>query len=109
MKSRLARAVPGQSAPTFYDVQAVAAMFHMSRMTVYRAIHDGELPAVQIRGRLLVPAQAIDALIEAALGSDASTAIGTKGPADQTEAAEVNDADGQRVGDGQARVAERGR
>lgn len=57
-------------APTFYDVQNVADMFHMSRMTVYRAIRSGELPAVRIRGRWLVPARIVDALIakaEAAL------------------------------------------
>jgi excisionase family DNA binding protein len=56
--------------PTFYDVQNVADMFRMSRMTVYRAIRSGELPAVRIRGRWLVPKRVIDALIanaEAAL------------------------------------------
>jgi excisionase family DNA binding protein len=55
---------------TFYDVQNVADMFRMSRMTVYRAIRSGELPAVRIRGRWLVPKRVIDALIanaEAAL------------------------------------------
>jgi excisionase family DNA binding protein len=54
------------AAPTFYDVSSVAAMFQMSRMTVYRAIHAGELPAVRIRGRWLVPARVIDALVAAA-------------------------------------------
>jgi excisionase family DNA binding protein len=54
------------STPTFYDVQAVAEMFRMSRMTVYRAIRSGELPAVRIRGRWLVPARVIDALVRAA-------------------------------------------
>jgi excisionase family DNA binding protein len=52
--------------PTFYDAQAVAGMFQMSRMTVYRAIRSGELPAVRIRGRWLVPARVIDALVTAA-------------------------------------------
>jgi excisionase family DNA binding protein len=66
-------AVPRSSLPpptTFYDVQNVADMFRMSRMTVYRAIRSGELPAVRIRGRWLVPKRVIDALIanaEAAL------------------------------------------
>jgi excisionase family DNA binding protein len=54
------------AAPTFYDVSSVAAMFQMSRMTVYRAIRTGELPAVRIRGRWLVPAKVIDALVDAA-------------------------------------------
>jgi hypothetical protein len=35
-------------------------------MTVYRAIAAGEFPAVKIRGRVIVPAGAIDAMIEAA-------------------------------------------
>ena len=59
---------PGESSakPTFYDVKAVAEMFHMSRMTVYRAIRDGEIAAVRIRGRYIVPAKVIDALIASA-------------------------------------------
>jgi predicted DNA-binding transcriptional regulator AlpA len=38
----------------------------MSPMTVYRAIADGQFPAIQIRGRRVIPAQAIEAMIEAA-------------------------------------------
>lgn len=53
-------------APTFYDVQNVADMFRMSRMTVYRAIRSGELPAVRIRGRWLVPARVVEALVAGA-------------------------------------------
>jgi excisionase family DNA binding protein len=68
---------PSQSStrPTFYDVRDVAQMFRMSRMTVYRAIQSGELPAVRMRGRWLVPATVIDALIteaEAALARRAA-------------------------------------
>ena len=58
---------PAPTSPTFYDVQEVAAMFKMSRMTVYRAISSGELRAVRVRGRWLVPAQVIDALVEDAV------------------------------------------
>lgn len=50
-------------APTFYDVAEVAVMLKMSRMTVYRAINSGELRAVRIRGRLLVPAAVIENLV----------------------------------------------
>lgn len=52
--------------PTFYDVREAADMFRMSRMTVYRAIRSGELPAVRLRGRWLVPARIVDALVAAA-------------------------------------------
>lgn len=51
------------TAPTFYDVAEVAEMFKMSRMTVYRAINSGELRAIRIRGRLLVPAAVIESLV----------------------------------------------
>lgn len=54
------------SGPTFYDVQEVADMFKMSRMTVYRAIGSGEIKAVRIRGRWLVPARVIEALVDEA-------------------------------------------
>jgi len=58
-----------QHAPAFYSVAAAARLFGMSEMTLYRAIHAGQFPAVRVRGRLLIPAQAIDAMIEAAVGN----------------------------------------
>jgi hypothetical protein len=36
-------------------------------VTLYRAIRAREFPAVRIRGRLIVPAQALEAMIETAL------------------------------------------
>lgn len=63
------------SGPTFYDVQEVADMFKMSRMTVYRAIGSGELRAVRIRGRWLVPATVIEALVAEAVSGSASDAF----------------------------------
>jgi predicted DNA-binding transcriptional regulator AlpA len=42
-------------------------MFGISPMTLYRAINDGQFPAVRIRGRLIVPAQAVEAMAEAAV------------------------------------------
>jgi len=41
----------------------------MSEMTLYRAIHAGQFPAVRIRGRLIVPARAIQAMVDAAVGT----------------------------------------
>lgn len=63
----MATAEPAPVGPRFYDVREVAVMFRMSRMTVYRAIGSGELPAVRMRGRWLVPARVIDALVEEAI------------------------------------------
>lgn len=53
--------------PTFYSVAQVARMLGMSAMTLYRAIAAGEFPAVRIRGRLIVPARAIEAMVDAAV------------------------------------------
>lgn len=55
----------------FYSVAETAEMFGMSDMTLYRAIHDGQFPAVRIRNRLFVPAKAVEAMAQAALGSGA--------------------------------------
>ena len=53
----------------FYSVAEVARMLGMSQMTVYRAIADGEFPAVRIRGRLIVPAKALDAMVDTAVAA----------------------------------------
>jgi excisionase family DNA binding protein len=55
--------------PRFYSVAEVARMFGMSKVTVYRAIADGDFPAVRIRGRLIVPAKAVEAMVEAAVSA----------------------------------------
>jgi excisionase family DNA binding protein len=55
------------AAPRFYSVAQVAAMLGTSPVTLYRAIREGEFPAVRIRGRLIVPAQAVEAMVDAAL------------------------------------------
>jgi len=54
------------TAPRFYSVAQVAAMLGMSPMTVYRAIAERQFPAVRIRGRLIVPAKAVDAMADVA-------------------------------------------
>ncbi|GAA4989152.1 hypothetical protein GCM10025792_41740 [Pseudonocardia tropica] len=54
-------------APRFYSVAKVAELLGMSPMTVYRAIAAGEFPAVRIRGRLIVPAKAIEAIADLAI------------------------------------------
>lgn len=62
------KAMPGQRVrePQFYSVAEAAAMFGLSAMTLYRAIAAGEFPAVKIRGRVIVPAKAVESMIEAA-------------------------------------------
>lgn len=54
---------------TFLSVAETARLLGMSEMTLYRAISAGEFPAVRIRGRLIVPARAIEEMVEATLAT----------------------------------------
>ncbi|MCX6460292.1 MAG: helix-turn-helix domain-containing protein [Actinobacteria bacterium] len=51
------RAVGGVN---FLTVAEVASMMRVSKMTVYRLVHGGELPAVQIGRSFRVPQKAVD-------------------------------------------------
>lgn len=44
-----------------------ATLLGLSEATLYRAIRDGEFPAIKIRGRYVIPSKAIDQLEEMAL------------------------------------------
>lgn len=67
-QARASTGVPSSAeVPRFFSVAQVAAMFGMSSVTLYRAISEGAFPAVRIRGRLIVPARAIEAMSEAAV------------------------------------------
>jgi excisionase family DNA binding protein len=59
----------GEAPRTYYSVAETAEIFGMSDQTLYRAINDGQFPAVRVRGRLFVPAKVVDALAKAALQS----------------------------------------
>lgn len=67
MNARLPKDRTSPEPPAFYSVAATARILGMSEMTLYRAIHDGQFPAVRIRGRLIIPAKAIEAITDAAL------------------------------------------
>lgn len=62
----VARAAAAGEGPRFYQVAQVAAMLGVSTMSLYRAINAGEFPAIRIRGRLIVPARALEEMVEAA-------------------------------------------
>ncbi|MBW4722145.1 helix-turn-helix domain-containing protein [Saccharothrix obliqua] len=49
-----------------YQVSEVAELLRVSKQTIYRAINDGELPAVRIRSRKLVPESAVTAVLRRA-------------------------------------------
>ncbi|KYH46231.1 helix-turn-helix domain-containing protein [Branchiibius sp. NY16-3462-2] len=44
----------------FMTVAEVAAIMRVSKMTVYRLVHSGELPAVRVGRSFRVPAHAVD-------------------------------------------------
>jgi excisionase family DNA binding protein len=68
---------PMPDGPLFYSVAQTAELTGLSAMTIYRAIADGEFPAVQIRGRLVIPAKAIEAMADAAMAQQ--TVVGATG------------------------------
>ena len=43
----------------FLTVAEVAAMMRVSKMTVYRLVHNGDLPAVRVGRSFRVPEQAV--------------------------------------------------
>ncbi|WP_182355184.1 helix-turn-helix domain-containing protein [Flaviflexus huanghaiensis] len=51
------------SAPQFMTVAEVAELARVSRMTVYRMIHAGDLPAVRVGNSYRVPTEAVDELL----------------------------------------------
>jgi len=55
----------------FYSVEKFAGAIGVGEMSVYRAIHAGRLPAIKFGGRYLVPAKALENLIEVAMTAGA--------------------------------------
>jgi excisionase family DNA binding protein len=50
----------------FLTVAEVAAVMRVSKMTVYRMVHAGELPAVRVGRSFRVPEKAVHAYLRAA-------------------------------------------
>ncbi|SDD42886.1 helix-turn-helix domain-containing protein [Actinokineospora iranica] len=50
---------PGLSQVQFLTVAEVATMMRVSKMTVYRLVHSGELPAVRVGKSFRVPEKAV--------------------------------------------------
>lgn len=48
----------------FMTVAEVAAVMRVSKMTVYRLVHSGELPAVRVGRSFRVPEKAVHAYLE---------------------------------------------
>lgn len=96
--------------PVFYSVARTAQLIGMSAMTLYRAIHGGEFPAVRVRGRLLVPARAIDEMVSAAMdgGAVVDAAAWVRPGASSPVPPAVMDSPSGEVAGGDSRVASHG-
>ena len=69
-----------QEAPRFLTVAEVADVMRVSRMTVYRMVHSGQMPAVRMGRSFRVPAKAVEDLIAEGLADwEQSRAIGADG------------------------------
>lgn len=51
--------------PRFMTVTEVADLMRVSKMTVYRLIHSGEMPAIRVGKSFRVPEAAVNQLIAA--------------------------------------------
>jgi len=65
-KGRTGQEVPVDGGPHFYNVKEAALMLRVSEQTLHRAIDADEFPAIRIRNRKIIPAVAIDEMVEAA-------------------------------------------
>ncbi|MPV38242.1 helix-turn-helix domain-containing protein [Georgenia subflava] len=63
-------------APRFLTVAEVAELMRVSKMTVYRMVHSGELPAVRMGRSFRVPELAVEKLISEGLGEEWGQEVG---------------------------------
>ncbi|WP_312864874.1 helix-turn-helix domain-containing protein [Saccharothrix tamanrassetensis] len=59
----------GACSPTFYTVPEAARLMRIDPSTLYRAIRDDAFPAVRVRTRYVVPARAVEEMVERAVNS----------------------------------------
>ncbi|WP_420113392.1 helix-turn-helix domain-containing protein [Pseudactinotalea sp.] len=62
------------SAPRFLTVAEVAQLARVSRMTVYRMVHAGDLPAIRVGKSFRVPEAAVQELLSEGLPLPESSA-----------------------------------
>ena len=58
--------VPGVTPVQFLTVAEVAAMMRVSKMTVYRLVHGGDLPAARVGRSFRVPKRAVEDYLRSA-------------------------------------------
>ena len=57
---------PGGRPKRTYSVREVAEILGVSKSTAYECVRTGQLPAVKLRSRILVPVEAVEALLASA-------------------------------------------
>lgn len=62
-------AMPNAGKPAFYTVREAAVILRVGPSTLYRAIREEVFPAVRVRTRYVIPAAALDRLIDQATES----------------------------------------
>ncbi|MEE3063700.1 DNA-binding protein [Mycobacterium triplex] len=63
-KPRDTASADSQARTQFLTVAEVAALMRVSKMTVYRLVHNGELPAVRVGRSFRVHAKAVHDMLE---------------------------------------------
>ena len=63
-------------APKFLTVAEVAELARVSRMTVYRMVHSGDLPAVRVGKSYRVPQAAVEEMLTGGLDAPDASASG---------------------------------
>ncbi|HEU5469808.1 MAG TPA: helix-turn-helix domain-containing protein [Actinophytocola sp.] len=66
MPAKKDKEAQGVAPVQFLTVAEVAAMMRVSKMTVYRLVHNGELPAVRVGKSFRVPEKAVHSYLEGA-------------------------------------------
>lgn len=69
-----------RAGPRFMTVTEVAELMRVSKMTVYRLIHGGEMPAIRVGKSFRVPESAVQQMIDAQISDWADELhLGTDG------------------------------
>ncbi len=66
-----------QPSPRFMTVSEVADVMRVSKMTVYRLIHAGDLPAIRVGKSFRVPQAAVSHLLDASWDADGASDTGS--------------------------------
>ena len=60
----------GQTSTRFLTVMEVASLMRVSKMTVYRLLHSGELPGLRVGRSFRVPADALETYLRSAVTTE---------------------------------------